>query len=150
MRGDTRGAVMLEALIAFVPILLGFTALCQLSDRFVHELIVGRAAAAAARAAIVILPDDGAHYADPHNLTLHRFSGARKTEIERAARAVLAASPSFSNVAVAVSGEFKPGTLATAQVRADYRGLFSARAQQLNASVSLPYQFATYHYASRD
>ena len=150
MRRDTRGAVMLEALIAFTPILLGFTFMCQLSDRFVHELIVGRAAAAAVRAAVVILPDDGAHYADPHNRTLHRFSGARKAEIERAAHAVLVASPSFSNVTVSVSGRFRPDTLATARVDAEYRGLFAARMQRLNASVSLPYQFAAYLYASPD
>jgi hypothetical protein len=150
MSRDTRGMVMLEALLAFLPILCGFTILCQLSDRYVHELIVSRAAAAAARAAVVILPDDGAHYADPKNRMLHRFSGARKVEIERAALAVLAASPSFSNLEVAVSGDFRPDTLATARVRADYRGLFAARVRQLSASVSLPYHFAVYRYASRD
>jgi hypothetical protein len=158
LRQDARGSVALEGLIAFAPLWLGFASLCQLSDLYVHQLLVGRAAAVAARAAVVVLPDDGAHYTDPDNRSLHRFVGERRASIERAAHAVLAASPSLTPVSVSVSGELSEDSLATTRVVADYSclplvfavGCGSRRVRRLEGSVALPYHYAGYRYASRD
>lgn len=155
---DERGSVALEGLIALAPIWLGFASLCQLCDLYVHELLVGRAAAIGARAAVVVLADDGAHYADPDNRELHRFAGARKASIERAAHAVLSASPSLTPVSVMLSGARAEGSLLTVRVVADYRclplvfevGCLTQRVRRLEQSVALPYHYAGYRYASRD
>jgi hypothetical protein len=155
---DQRGSVMLETFIALVPVTLGFAWLCQISDLYMHELIVARAASAAARAAVVVLPDDGAHYSDPANLTLHRCVGARKAAIEAAARAVLRASSSFApELSLSVSGAERADGVITAHVAAQYACALrvwnpacgNARSRVLRASVSLPYQFASYRYPDR-
>ncbi|RYZ05493.1 MAG: hypothetical protein EOO73_19780 [Myxococcales bacterium] len=57
-----RGAVFVEHLIAYLPVLFFFLATWQLIELCAARLIVQRAASAAARAAIVILPDDPAFY----------------------------------------------------------------------------------------
>jgi hypothetical protein len=155
---DQRGSVMLETVIALVPVTLGFVWLCQITDLYMHELIVARAASAAARAAVVVLPDDGAHYGDPANLTLHRCVGARKAAIEAAARAVLQASPNFGHeLSLRLSGAERADGVITAHVAAQYAcGLRvwnpacgNARSRVLRASASLPYQFAAYGYPDR-
>lgn len=56
------GAVFVEHLIAYLPVLFFFLATWQLIELCAARLIVQRAASAAARAAIVILPDDPAFY----------------------------------------------------------------------------------------
>jgi hypothetical protein len=155
LRRDERGSVMLETSIAFVTVVAGFVCLCQLADLYVHELIVSRAASAAARAAVVVLPDDGAHYGDPTQRTLHRFVGARKVAIEAAARAVLQASSSFApDASVTLAGERRAGALLTAHVAVRYGCSLriwnpvcgSAGTRVLRASASLPYQSAAYDY----
>lgn len=59
---DDRGAAYAEFLIAFPPILLLFLAIMQLTLLYVGKLAVRHAATRAARAAIVVLPDDPEHY----------------------------------------------------------------------------------------
>jgi hypothetical protein len=60
---DRRGAVYVECLVAFVPVLLLFLCICQLSFIAAAKLVVGHAAYAATRSAIVVLEDDPEHYA---------------------------------------------------------------------------------------
>ena len=85
-----RGAIAVEYLIAFLPVLLLFASTWQVADLFAAQLIVQRAASAAARAASVVLPDDPYYYG---GATIDSYSGERKTQIELAANLVLQASP---------------------------------------------------------
>ncbi len=59
---ESRGVVMIEFLIAFLPILLLFLGTLQLSLLYVADLFVRHAAITAVRAAIVVLPDDPSFY----------------------------------------------------------------------------------------
>lgn len=63
-RRRREGAVYAEFLIAFPPVLMFFLCLIQLSMIFVAKLSVQHAAGRAARAAVVVIPDDPAHYDD--------------------------------------------------------------------------------------
>ena len=154
--GDARGALLLEAFIAFVPVLLMFAALCQTCDLYAHQLIVQRAAAAAARAAAVILPDDGARYNDPAQRSLNKLQGERKLAIEAAALGLLRASRQFAleTSAVEVSGRFQPGTRTEVELSVDYvclmRGLpllcGGSGKRRLSAAAQLTYQGARYRY----
>lgn len=157
MMRDTRGTVVLEALVAFVPLLLLFLTLCQLADSYAHRLMVRRAASAAARAAVVVLPDDGDHYGDPEQHGVDRPTSARLTAIEQAARVILSASPSFppARIAVRVTGSKRALGITTATVEAEYVCFLPAvslicgraRTLQMSARASLPYQAAPYEYA---
>ncbi len=59
---DTRAAVYVEFLIAFMPLFVLFLAICQLSLLVVARVVVSHAACNAARAAIVVLEDDPQFY----------------------------------------------------------------------------------------
>jgi hypothetical protein len=61
--GDRRGVVMLEFLLAFVPIFVLFLGLLQLALLEVADLVVRHAAVAGARSASVVLYDDPQYYA---------------------------------------------------------------------------------------
>lgn len=61
---DERGGVMVETLVALPVIVVMFFALYMLSFMFAGHLIVLRAADAAARAAVVILPGNPAYYGE--------------------------------------------------------------------------------------
>ncbi len=61
---DDRGAAYAEFLIAFPPVLLLFLAMMQLSLLYVGKLAVRHSATRAARAAVVVIPDDPQHYDD--------------------------------------------------------------------------------------
>lgn len=63
--GDARGVVYVEFLIAFVPVFLLCLGILQYALGATAQLVVTHAAWAGARAAIVILDDDPAHYGDP-------------------------------------------------------------------------------------
>lgn len=78
----TRGAVYVEFLIVFLPLFFFFLALVQLLFLHTANLMVKNAAVKAARAAIVVLHDDPTFY---NGVPTGRFSGARKSDIERAA-----------------------------------------------------------------
>jgi hypothetical protein len=61
-RGDERGVVYVEFLIAFMPVFLLFLALCELALLSGAMLVVRHAAYRAARSAIVVLEDDPEAY----------------------------------------------------------------------------------------
>jgi len=159
LRADQRGALMLEALIAFVPVLLLCAAMCQTCDAYAHRLIVQRAAAAAARAAVVILPDDGARYGDPGQRAVNRLVGARKRAVEAAALSLLHASRQLSarSSQLEVTGSFQPGSATIVHLTVDYTCLLPglplicgrSGKLQLRASAQLTYQGARYRYQER-
>jgi hypothetical protein len=87
---DQRGVVLLELLIAVVPVLVLFLGAVQLALLGAAQLVVHHAAITGARSAAVVLDDDPARYGDdpPGSLT-----GARLLAIRRAVTAPLTALP---------------------------------------------------------
>lgn len=84
---------MVEFLIVYLPVLVSFLMFWQLGELLVAQMIVERASSAAARAAVVLLPDDPAFYNGEPNGS---YGGQRKREIRLAAGMMLAASPHLS------------------------------------------------------
>jgi len=86
---DTRGAVYVEFIIAFMPIFMLFLAICQFSLLVVARLVVSHAAVSAARSAIVVLEDDPKFYNKAPRGTISSNSGnqpgLRMTAIRSAA-----------------------------------------------------------------
>lgn len=91
---DGRGAVFVEKLIVTIPVLLTFFLGWELAEVGAASLVVQRASAAAGRAAMVVLPDDPAYYADEPR---ESYAGARRAEVELAAGMVLSAIPKLSD-----------------------------------------------------
>jgi len=148
---STRGAISVEYLIAFLPVMLFFASVWQLADLYAAHLIVQRAASAAGRAASVVLPDDPHYYG---GAAVNTFAGARKTQIELAANLVLRASPKIlAQPEVAIEGASGAGPL-TATVRARVRcfpgwGSLVCGAdglQTLTGAARYPYHGAKYQY----
>jgi Flp pilus assembly protein TadG len=116
---DQRGAAFVESLIAFPVIFVGFLGLYQLSFVYAADLIMERAASAAARAAIVFLPEHGLGPGD---------GGApAQAYVTEAARRVLLSSPVFDTrtLKVSVTGDragFSPVSVAV-EASMDCRGL---------------------------
>lgn len=101
---DRRGIVFFEFLVVFVPLWVFFLSLVQLALISHANLVVKHAADAAARAAIVVLPDDPNEYGGEPKMTVDRrrvttgdFAGA----LRRVSSAV--EGPSASSVASAFS-----------------------------------------------
>jgi len=149
---DRRGAVFVEHIIAYLPVTVFFLATWQLLELCAAHLILKRAASAAARAAVVVLPDDPAFY---DGVAKDSFSGKRKEDIELAAALVLATSPHFSNdFKVDVPSNLKGGEPLTAKVSAKFycfAGWVSfvcgpTGVRELSAKSSYAYQGATYSY----
>lgn len=92
-RGE-EGAVFVETLIAYLPVMFFFMATWQLAELCAAHLVVEHAAAVTARAASVVLPDDPFYY---DGTATNSFSGSRKADIELAAKMVLAAAPQISD-----------------------------------------------------
>ncbi len=59
---DVRGAMYVEFLLAFIPFFLMFLGMMQVALLHVGNMVVHHAATVAARAAVVVLPDDPARY----------------------------------------------------------------------------------------
>jgi hypothetical protein len=163
MRPDERGVVYVETVAALVPVLLLFVGALQFGHASASFLIVERAASAAARAAIVVLPDDGRFYGDEGNAHVNEFSGLRKDDIVRAAENVLSAAFPVRRRAdkerevkprVSVSGAFAGFAPLTATVEARYAcfpGVFGFmcgvdREIAMRARSTLPYQGADFDY----
>jgi hypothetical protein len=87
---DPRGAVFVEKLIVYLPLLLAFFAAWELAELGAAHLVVQRASAAAGRAAVVVLPDDPRFYEGEE---AGSYDGARRSDIELAAAMVLSAVP---------------------------------------------------------
>lgn len=152
LKRDQRGAVFVEHIIAYLPVMFFFLATWQLLDLCAAHLILKRAASAAARAAVVVLPDDPAYY---DGVAKDNFSGKRKEDIEFAAQLILSASPHFSSDAtVEVPSNLKSGEPLTATVKAKYHcfaGWVSlvcgpTGVRELTAKSIYAYQGATYSY----
>jgi hypothetical protein len=96
LRSDERGVIFVECLIAYLPCLLFALAVWQLVELCAGQLVVQRAANAAARAAVVTLPD---------NPKLYASEDEKQTDIELAASLVLVSDPHFiSKPAVTLNG----------------------------------------------
>ncbi len=99
---EVKGAVYVELLIAYLPVLFFFLATWQLIEMAAANLIVKRAASAAARAAVVVLPDNPRYYG---GAGVNSPTGLKKVDIDQAARLVLLASPHLgSDFRVELSG----------------------------------------------
>ena len=149
---DQRGAVFVEQLIAYMPVMFFFMATWQLIDMCAAHLILQRAASAAARAAVVVLPDDPAFY---DGVAKDTFAGKRKEDIELAAAMILAASPHFtSDFKVEVPSGLKGSAPLTATVKAKFfcfAGWVSlvcgpTGVRELSAKSIYAYQGAAYSY----
>jgi hypothetical protein len=95
--GDTRGVVYVEFLIAFMPVFVLFLSLVQLVLIEMANLVAKHAAVTAARAAMVVLPDDPAHYG---GAAVERAEGQRLDDIKLAAKVPLMAIDALPDVDV--------------------------------------------------
>jgi Flp pilus assembly protein TadG len=111
---DTRGAVYVEFLATFFPILLFFLALVQLCFIWAADLIVKHAASNGARQAIVSLTDPTI------GGNLYSFSGTRRTQIENAVRYPIRALGNPSDADIALTGGGSKDALVTVTVTYDY------------------------------
>jgi hypothetical protein len=117
---DNAGALFVEHLIAFLPVMYFFLATWQLIELFVADLIVRRAANAAVRAAVVVLPDDPNAFGRDGNI--HQYAGLRQQYVQTAAELILQAAGNIEdNVSVQLSGQFREHEPITAEVRANFR-----------------------------
>jgi len=94
---DTRGAVYVEFLIAFLPMFIFFMCLLQMAGVHMAKLDTLHAAETGVRAAIVVLPDDPAQY---NKIEVGRIDGKRRDDIVKAASLPLAAVRSVAGVKV--------------------------------------------------
>lgn len=87
---DTRGAVFVEFLIAFLPVYVFFLCLVQLSLLFAVKLVTEHAAMNAARAAAVVLGDDPRRYGGERLNEVTAGRGERYAAVRDAALLTLA------------------------------------------------------------
>jgi hypothetical protein len=100
--GDARGAVFVEKLIVYLPLMMTFFGAWELAELGAAKLVVQRACAAAGRAAMVVLPDDPVFYDDE---PVGSYDGQRRADIELAAGMILSAVPRLrEDFVVDVSG----------------------------------------------
>ena len=71
LRNDARGAVMVETLLAFMPLFMLFLGVVQYVLLALAQLVVQHAAVAGVRSASVVLDDDPARYDGAERLTIH-------------------------------------------------------------------------------
>ena len=97
---DAGGAVYVEFLATFLPLLYVFLMLAQSAGMYTAKLITAHSAVMGARAAAVVIPDDPKYYdSDPGVI-----SGKRKTAIEKAVGMTLKANSSIIAYTVEVEG----------------------------------------------
>lgn len=147
-RGD-EGAVMVEFLAAFMPLFAFFLGLVQLIFIQTASLIVNHAAHVAVRAAVVVIPDNA--LGPPGSA-----AGAKKAEIERAAKIPLATlGLETSDVDVQLNqASFSTTQTVTVTLSVDYTcrvplgGLMACGGSKttLTAEASMPNQGADYVY----
>lgn len=150
MRLDSRGTVLVEYVIALLPVMLFAFSTYQLIELYRAKLLVNHSASVAARSAALVLSDDPAMY---QGVPQNTFSGPRQTEVELAASLVLVASPHFrSKPIVRVSPSAADGVVSVT-VEAPYHCLTKAwsficpgQPRLLKAASSYPSQFARYQY----
>jgi len=151
----TRGAVYVEFLVAFLPVFFFFLALVQLVFVQTANLIVKHAAVKAARAAVVVLPDDPKYYG---GTPVGSFSGQRKDDIERAAQIPLSTMGLLSLFDTKVTVEGATGRDSLVKVKVEYNYLCQVpwgrfvvcggfvNRKKIVAEAALPNQGADYEY----
>lgn len=92
-RRSGRGAVLIEFLVVFMPLVFLFVGIWQVCELYAAQLVLARASSAAGRAASVVLPDNPEFYS---GVAEDDFDGERKAEVTLAAGLILAASPHFT------------------------------------------------------
>jgi len=153
LKRDQRGAVFVEHLIAYMPVMFFFLATWQLLELCAGHLILKRATSAAARAAVVVLPDDPAYYnGEPKD----SLSKQRVIDIRLAASMIMQASGHFSDdFELKVEGAMKDSTPLTVTVKANFHCIASwvslvcgpSGVRQLTAKSVYAYQGAPYDYS---
>lgn len=146
---DTRGAVFVEHLIAFVPILFFGLSVWELIELWAGDLVVRRAATAAARAAAVVLADDPRFYG---GVPVNQYRGQRRSDVELAAALVLGTSPHFLSrpevkVSVGADNELSASVTAAFHCFTGWVSVVCGGAERtLHATATYPYQRAAYVY----
>ncbi|HET9953495.1 MAG TPA: hypothetical protein VFQ61_03270 [Polyangiaceae bacterium] len=146
----TEGAVLIEYLVVFWPVLLLGMTVWQQTEIWMGELVVQRAATAAARAAAVVLPDDPALYG---GTPVNAYVGRRRADIELAAALAVSGGDWFEQVPEVRVERSSSGDTVTATVKARFEcklGLFNLACQRyrsLERSAQFPYQGAHYRYS---
>jgi hypothetical protein len=90
LKRDVRGAVYVEFLVVFLPLLTLFLSLVQLAFVEIANLVTKHAAVGAVRAAIVVLPDNPQSYKS-NDKGINHAEGERFDVIKTAAKARLLA-----------------------------------------------------------
>ena len=165
-RSGEHGAVLTETLIVFPPVFFLFIGLIQLVEMQAAGLLVRRAAGAAVRAAVVVLPDNDDFYdcdkapsIGEGNSVPGGADACLFADVVDAARIVLRAGQGFrmdrgANPSVTLSGAFSGHNPVTARVSASYHCFvpplgfvcgFDTKVN-LSAEATLPYQGADYTY----
>lgn len=149
---DTRGAAVVEALVAFPVFFMFFSCLVQLIYLELASLTTQHAATVAARAAIVVCADDPKNYGGGGTGSL---SGKRKDEVEEAVKNTLRISSDDPKMRVSFSGGFGEGQIVKARVEYDHPcgvpigGLIvcgASRKATMAREASMPSQTAAYTY----
>jgi Flp pilus assembly protein TadG len=152
LANDRRGAVYVEFIAAFMPLLLTFACIAQLADLYATKLVVKHAATRTARAGAVVFPDDPANYRAVTQLD----------EVKSAGYAVLAGKRSIVDAEIEIpSGtEYERGQPVKVVIRATTRCIFPLAnrilcralegepSQVLTAEASLPAHAARYEYGA--
>jgi Flp pilus assembly protein TadG len=152
---DTRGAIFVETLIAYVPVLWFFLILWQLCELLAADLVVRRAASAAARAATVVLSDDPSFYGGSS-----AKDGNMRADIKHAAERILRAAPQLEiidvkhELAAAPNSKAKaPGQVVTATVTANFKCaggwltiICGGNSRAVTHAATYAYQGAAYNY----
>jgi hypothetical protein len=94
---DTRAAIYVEFLIAFLPLFVFFMCLLQMAGLHMAKLDALHAAQTGVRAAIVVIPDDPSKYGD---VEVGKIEGKRRDQIVKAAALPLAAVRSAAGIKV--------------------------------------------------
>jgi hypothetical protein len=105
LRNDTRGAVYVEFLIAFMPVFVFFLCLLQLALVFSAKLLVEHAATEGARAAAVVFGDEAGPYNEP-SPQVNASSKERRRAVRSAV--LIALAPMILDDTVGSVGVFYP------------------------------------------
>jgi Flp pilus assembly protein TadG len=148
---DRSGAVYVEFIGMFMPLLLTFLCIAQLADLYATKLVVQHAAHRTARAGIVVFPDDPAYYTAVSKLD----------EVRSAGFAVLAAKRSIVDAEIELPNgdDYERAEPVTVVVRAKARCIYpianrilcnwgadESPTRVLEATRSLPAHAARYEY----
>jgi Flp pilus assembly protein TadG len=106
---DARGAVYVEFLIAFLPFLVMFLCLWQVSILYYAKLMVDHAAFSAARAAAVIVAEPASRVGDSSDSTVNQLTDARRSLVQSAVYIALAPLIIDGTIGGELSPEFPPG-----------------------------------------